>query len=161
MPPGAQAAVRPTLRSFPRFSFVVVILHFLVCSSRAQSQDEEGQAFLKFKSSLVNAEGRLSTWNPATPPCSGERGNWVGVLCYNGHVWGLQLENMNLKGLIDVDALSRCASCARSASWATPSRGPCPTGRRSAPSRPSTLPTTNSPARWRRMPLSIIFISAT
>lgn len=114
MPQGAQAAVRPTsqLLIFPRFSFVVVIiiilhLHLLLVGG-AQGKDDssEAQALLRFKSSLVNAEVPLSTWNLATPPCSGERGNWVGVLCYNGHVWGLQLENMNLKGLIDVDALS-------------------------------------------------------
>lgn len=116
MPQGAQAAVRPTSKSqlikiFPRFSssFVVVVLHLhllLLLVGGAHGQDDEAHALLRFKSSLVNAEVPLSSWNPATPPCSGERGNWVGVLCYNNHVWGLQLENMNLKGLIDVDALS-------------------------------------------------------
>ncbi|KAL1569895.1 non-specific serine/threonine protein kinase [Salvia divinorum] len=63
----------------------------------------EGKALLKFKSSLINSEGPLRNWNPGTPPCSGK---WVGVLCYNNYVWGLQLEKMNLKGYIDVDALS-------------------------------------------------------
>ncbi|KAH6788293.1 hypothetical protein C2S51_000037 [Perilla frutescens var. frutescens] len=65
----------------------------------------EAQSLMKFKSSLVNADPALSNWNPATPPCTGERSNWAGVLCYNGYVWGLQLERMNLGGQIDVDAL--------------------------------------------------------
>ncbi|KAL1551884.1 non-specific serine/threonine protein kinase [Salvia divinorum] len=117
MPTGAQAAVRPHHHSinfhstFPRkqIYFVVILVHFLVYSCSAQfpgDSDVEAKALLKFKSSLTNAEAPLSNWDPATPPCSGERGNWLGVLCYNGYVWGLQLERMNLKGNIDVDALS-------------------------------------------------------
>lgn len=117
MPTGAQAAVRPHHHSnnfhstFPRkqIYFVVFLVHFLVYSCSAQfpgDSDVEAKALLKFKSSLTNAEAPLSNWDPATPPCSGERGNWLGVLCYNGYVWGLQLERMNLKGNIDVDALS-------------------------------------------------------
>lgn len=110
---GAQAAVRPkspphySTIIFPRFCFVVIV-HFLVCSSSCWAQDEsakEAEALMKFKSALVNAEAALSNWNPTTPPCTGERGNWAGVLCYNGYVWGLQLERMNLGGQIDVDAL--------------------------------------------------------
>ncbi|KAH6793380.1 hypothetical protein C2S52_003857 [Perilla frutescens var. hirtella] len=110
---GAQAAVRPKSPHhhysiiFPRFSFVVIV-HFLALCSSCLAQDQsatEAQALMKFKSSLVNADPTLSNWNPATPPCTGERSNWAGVLCYNGYVWGLQLERMNLGGQIDVDAL--------------------------------------------------------
>lgn len=110
MPTGAQAAVRPKSHSiliFPRFSFLlvaVVLVHFSSCCCRAQPQDE-AVALITFKSSLVDPEAALSNWNPATSPCSGERSNWVGVLCYNGYVWGLQLERMNLRGRIDVDSL--------------------------------------------------------
>ncbi|KAG6400008.1 hypothetical protein SASPL_141496 [Salvia splendens] len=67
------------------------------------SAEVEEQALLKFKSSLMNSEGALWNWNPGSPACSGK---WVGVLCYNNYVWGLQLERMNLKGYIDLDALA-------------------------------------------------------
>ncbi|EPS62685.1 receptor kinase, partial [Genlisea aurea] len=63
------------------------------------------QALLKFKSSLANVGSALSDWSAAAPPCSGYRSNWNGVLCFEGYVWGLQLENMSLQGQIDVGSL--------------------------------------------------------
>ncbi|KAH6823410.1 hypothetical protein C2S53_000148 [Perilla frutescens var. hirtella] len=61
---------------------------------------------MKFKTALTNADPALANWNPsAAPPCTGNKGNWAGVLCFNGYVWGLQLDNIGLQGQIDVDAL--------------------------------------------------------
>ncbi|XP_054785734.1 pollen receptor-like kinase 1 [Prosopis cineraria] len=68
----------------------------------------EQELLLKFKDSLQyeSSNTTFSTWNASvSPPCSGDRPNWVGVSCAEGKISGLKLENMGLKGLIDVDAL--------------------------------------------------------
>lgn len=61
------------------------------------------KALLNFKTSLSHAKA-FETWNiqASANPCSG---TWKGLLCHNGVVWGLQLENMDLTGQIDVEAL--------------------------------------------------------
>lgn len=85
---------------FSSSSFVNVVL---------VGAQEEGasESLLKFKSSLANADPTLADWDSSkSTPCSGNQGNWVGVLCFNGYVWGLQLENMGLKGQIDVNSLT-------------------------------------------------------
>ncbi|KAI3455751.1 hypothetical protein Pfo_012414 [Paulownia fortunei] len=110
MPTGAQAAaahpVRPKKYSFSNSSSFLLIIFVLVVSFwLSDAQENESEALLNFKSSLSNADPALAHWNPSTTPCSGNSGNWVGVLCFNGYVWGLQLENMNLKGQIDVNSL--------------------------------------------------------
>ena len=64
-------------------------------------------ALLRFKNSLSNGDAPLASWNPqAAPPCDGNRANWVGVLCSNGNVRGLQLESMGLEGAVDVSSLA-------------------------------------------------------
>jgi len=62
------------------------------------------ELLLKFKDSLEN-NNALSVWNESLPPCSGEESNWPYIQCYKGHVWGLTLENMGLKGVLDMQAL--------------------------------------------------------
>ncbi|GFP79420.1 probable LRR receptor-like serine/threonine-protein kinase rlk [Phtheirospermum japonicum] len=79
-----------------------ISLH-LIAISYAES---EADILLEFKESLENA-GPLSGWTNAKPPCSGDHENWVGVLCEKDKVWGLQLQNMGLEGMIDVDALAK------------------------------------------------------
>lgn len=89
----------------------ILIVYFLLFSSSSSSficaqQINESDSLLKFKASLQNADAPLANWNSTlATPCSGNTGNWAGVLCFNGYVWGLQLENMALKGKIDADAL--------------------------------------------------------
>ncbi|KAL1550282.1 non-specific serine/threonine protein kinase [Salvia divinorum] len=78
----------------------------VVAPSPVSGQENAAGALLKFKTALVNADPALGDWNPSTEPCTGNTGNWAGVLCYNGYVWGLQLDSMHLQGQIDVDALS-------------------------------------------------------
>ncbi|KAG8388473.1 hypothetical protein BUALT_Bualt02G0129400 [Buddleja alternifolia] len=96
MPRGAQAAAHPVR------PIIIIIILLMYSSSCVLGQEENAaEALLKFKSSLANADPALSNWNPSTTPC----GNWIGVMCFNGYVWGLQLENMNLKGQIDVNSL--------------------------------------------------------
>ncbi|KAG6422322.1 hypothetical protein SASPL_118890 [Salvia splendens] len=79
---------------------VLMVALMVARPSRVLAQETAAEALLKFKTGLVNADPALGSWNPSTPPC-----NWAGVDCYNGYVWGLQLDNMGLQGQIDVDAL--------------------------------------------------------
>lgn len=63
----------------------------------------EAEALLRLKNSFSNAQS-LDTWIAGSVPCT-EDDNWEGVVCYNGLVTGLRLEQMGLFGEIDVDAL--------------------------------------------------------
>ncbi|KAF1873953.1 hypothetical protein Lal_00013918 [Lupinus albus] len=83
------------------------ILCFIVVGSYGALDSE---LLLKFRDKLQN-NNALSSWNALTTPCvsdhHGAKGNnnWAGVICNGGKVWGLKLENMGLKGVIDVDSL--------------------------------------------------------
>ncbi|KAA8535866.1 hypothetical protein F0562_030814 [Nyssa sinensis] len=86
--------------------FLAVILQQIVTSSSLS----DSEILLNFTMSLSN-NAALSTWNASTPPCSsGGAANWAGVLCEKGIVWGLQLENMGLKGAIDIHSLKKLHS---------------------------------------------------
>ncbi|XP_020548153.1 pollen receptor-like kinase 4 [Sesamum indicum] len=94
--------------STTRFLIVnIIVVAFSLCFCGAQLNNE-AEALIKFKSSLINADPALADWKPSTPPCSKiGGGHWIGVLCTNnGNVYGLQLEKMGLKGRIDVDSLA-------------------------------------------------------
>lgn len=87
----------------PNFVFFFIIL--LSCSFMSSSfAGSDSDALLSFKDSLSNTRA-LSSWTPSAEPCSGNRANWIGVLCFNGTVRGLQLENMGLKGMVDLNYL--------------------------------------------------------
>ncbi|XP_017439314.2 pollen receptor-like kinase 2 [Vigna angularis] len=64
------------------------------------------ELLLGFKDSIENKHA-LSSWNESVPPCSPKQPNWPYVQCYKGHVWGLTLENMRLKGVVDVQTLEK------------------------------------------------------
>ena len=84
------------------FITTLLIFHHLINIASCISDLE---SLLKLKISLQNTDTALSSWNTSVPPCTGDNANWSGVLCYKGHVWGFKLENMNLKGIIDVDSI--------------------------------------------------------
>ncbi|KAK4755820.1 hypothetical protein SAY87_009577 [Trapa incisa] len=91
-------------RCLPLF-FAIAFL--MMASSAASGNSPDLDALLKFKSSLKDPSGALSSWSESQPPCNNDdRSNWAGVICYGGSIWGLQLENMGLGGLIDVDSLA-------------------------------------------------------
>ncbi|KAL6996078.1 actin-regulating kinase prk1 [Sarracenia purpurea var. burkii] len=99
----------PTIFSTPRqtHAFLLFLLNLVILLSCILGLDggpSDSAALLKFKASLSNTDA-LGSWNNPTPPCSGDYANWIGVLCYAGNVWGLQLENMDLTGDIDLDSL--------------------------------------------------------
>ncbi|CAN4097408.1 unnamed protein product [Withania somnifera] len=72
----------------------------------AKSGNSEGEILLRFSKSLKK-NGAIGNWNPNVPPCNknNDKSNWDNVICENGFVFGLQLENKGLSGTIDVDAL--------------------------------------------------------
>ncbi|WJX54134.1 actin-regulating kinase prk1, variant 2 [Trifolium repens] len=80
----------------------IFILLLCLVSSYAESDTE---LLLKVKDNLEKNDNVLTSWNTTTTPCDGDHSNWYGVRCYQGKVWGLKLENMGLKGIIDVDSL--------------------------------------------------------
>ncbi|KAG5030082.1 hypothetical protein GLYMA_05G220900v4 [Glycine max] len=82
--------------------FIYLSSHFTVVPSFGASDSE---LLLQVKENLQTHNDELSSWNASIPPCSGARSNWRGVLCHEGKVWGVKLENMGLKGVIDVDSL--------------------------------------------------------
>ncbi|KAK4413685.1 Pollen receptor-like kinase [Sesamum alatum] len=111
MPTGAQAAAFPVRPRLPpttcnSISFAIIMLSVqLLFSSSLGAEESQSEALMKFKTALVNADPGLANWTPTKPPCSGNVSEWSGILCFSGYVWGLQLENMNLKGQIDVNSL--------------------------------------------------------
>ncbi|KAL5543411.1 hypothetical protein UlMin_007195 [Ulmus minor] len=87
-----------------RFWIFLHVIFILVSSSSLAPLDYE--ILLQFKDSLEDAEALIPTWNTSTPPCSADKANWRGVLCdKDGEISGLKIENMGLKGFIDVDSL--------------------------------------------------------
>ncbi|PHT81815.1 hypothetical protein T459_14830 [Capsicum annuum] len=72
----------------------------------AKSGNSEAEILLRFSKSLQQ-NGAFANWNPNVQPCNKttDKSNWANVICENGFVFGLQLENKGLSGTIDVDAL--------------------------------------------------------
>ncbi|XP_020215922.1 pollen receptor-like kinase 1 [Cajanus cajan] len=81
--------------------FFILLTNSNILPSSAASDSE---LLLKVKENLENNAG-LSSWNTSNPPCTNGHANWRGILCYQGKVWGVKLENMGLKGVIDVESL--------------------------------------------------------
>ncbi|KAK8473957.1 hypothetical protein V6N11_047289 [Hibiscus sabdariffa] len=67
-------------------------------------RDRDGEILLEFRESLAN-HSSLSNWDASTSPCNGDKANWVGLICVEGEIWGLQLENMGLQGNVNVEIL--------------------------------------------------------
>jgi Leucine-rich repeat (LRR) protein len=86
-------------------SLVLLVLAFVLSIVVTSFGSPDSDALLKFKDQLAN-NGAINSWNPSVKPCEWERSNWVGVLCLNGSIRGLQLEHMALSGDIDLDALA-------------------------------------------------------
>ncbi|KAK1323750.1 putative LRR receptor-like serine/threonine-protein kinase RLK [Acorus calamus] len=79
------------------------LLTILLHLSSALSTVSESGPLMKFRSSLSNPD-LLPDWRSNTDPCNPKWGN---VICKDdGHVYGLQIENMSMSGTVDVDALT-------------------------------------------------------
>ncbi|KAK7358470.1 hypothetical protein VNO77_00398 [Canavalia gladiata] len=89
------------LSGWPCWITFIFLLHVIASSAASDSA-----LLLQVKENLQNNDA-LSSWNTSTSPCSDGHANWRGILCYQGKVWGVKLENMGLKGVIDVDSLKQ------------------------------------------------------
>ncbi|GAB4850022.1 hypothetical protein Ancab_029320 [Ancistrocladus abbreviatus] len=87
-----------------RFELLLFLSLFLLLFSNISSIADT-ETLLQFKNSLQNADA-LNSWLPNSTPCGGED-QWVGLICYEGIVIGLRLEDMGLSGKIDVSALAK------------------------------------------------------
>ncbi|KAL5079893.1 hypothetical protein RYX36_008314 [Vicia faba] len=85
--------------------FITSLTIFFSILIEISSSISDIDSLLKLKTSFQNTDTALSSWNTSVPPCDGDNANWSGVLCYKGHIWGFKLENMNLKGTIDVNVI--------------------------------------------------------
>lgn len=90
-------APAPTISAAFLFLFLSSCIMVVLSASDAET-------LLQFKRSLTSAAA-LHNWDPSIPPCDNHKANWAGVLCLNGYVRGLRLENMGLKGEVDVNPL--------------------------------------------------------
>ncbi|XVE90994.1 hypothetical protein DITRI_Ditri20bG0120200 [Diplodiscus trichospermus] len=88
--------------------YCFLLLFILTCFLGSSQGETDAEILLRFKNSLSNYEAALANWNDSGPsPCSGDTPNWTGLRCSNGTVFGLKLESMGLKGIIDIDTLTR------------------------------------------------------
>ncbi|KAK9699559.1 hypothetical protein RND81_08G181300 [Saponaria officinalis] len=93
----------------PRFLFILSLVVFLqtIACYGAPSSANDANALLKFKESIIDDKGVLTSWSVTTPPCFGNKNNWIGIICSRGgNIWGLRLENMGLKGSLNVNFLT-------------------------------------------------------
>ncbi|XP_044497580.1 pollen receptor-like kinase 3 [Mangifera indica] len=82
--------------------FVFLILMFTTFGFAFS--DPESEALLRLKNSFRNAD-RLESWHHDKPPCNESEEQWKGVVCFEGSVTGIQINNLGLGGLINIDAL--------------------------------------------------------
>ncbi|KAG9140856.1 hypothetical protein Leryth_010395 [Lithospermum erythrorhizon] len=87
----------------PSIFLVLLVLNVVVTSLGDKASDV--QNLISFRDSLEN-KGALSGWDASKPLCAGDKSSWGDtILCDNGIFWGIKLENLGLKGTINVDAL--------------------------------------------------------
>lgn len=94
--------------TFSLFFILLVLILLQVITTKSAS--DESQILIKFRDSFQNSSALVGWDAKKKPPCTDDKSNWPGVLCDNGFVWGLKLENMGLTGEIDMDSLSELKS---------------------------------------------------
>ncbi|XP_057510748.1 pollen receptor-like kinase 4 [Actinidia eriantha] len=88
-------------------NWLILLVHVaLACFVVASGDSVEAETLLKFKESLSN-DIALSNWDESISLCTGNESNWNGLMCLNGAVFGLQLEGMGLRGMINIEALTK------------------------------------------------------
>ncbi|KAL8208644.1 hypothetical protein R6Q57_008056 [Mikania cordata] len=85
------------------------LILLLVSSIIRLVNGSDSKTLIEFKDSLINGQ-KLTTWIATTSPCNNTRANWEGLLCTNGTVWGIKLEQKALEGNIDTKILSKMSS---------------------------------------------------
>ncbi|KAK8598027.1 hypothetical protein V6N13_095419 [Hibiscus sabdariffa] len=99
----AATTTTATAMAFRRQLQPFILLLFSMLSISYAVSDSE--ILLKFKSSLTNHTALKSWKNNSNPICHGKRTKWIGVVCQEGSIFGLKLDNMGLSGTIDANAL--------------------------------------------------------
>ncbi|CAA0821369.1 myosin heavy chain-related [Striga hermonthica] len=88
----------------------IAILSLLsICAGPSYSDDTAyAKSLLKFKQSLTDTSFALDSWREPVENslCTRNKPNWAGLLCSNGSLIGLRLENMGLRGEIDLGPLT-------------------------------------------------------
>ncbi|XP_072994874.1 pollen receptor-like kinase 4 [Typha latifolia] len=88
---------------------LLTLLLSILSSLRLSPGAGESDVLLVFKATLSSGGGdvALHDWTPMLSPCKGNATLWTGVICSgNGTVVGLQLDNMNLSGNLNVKSLA-------------------------------------------------------
>ncbi|XP_031260799.1 pollen receptor-like kinase 1 [Pistacia vera] len=85
--------------------FLLLFLHLMTYFLVACFSLSDSEILVNFKSSLSDSSS-LYDWDDETSPCDGNDANWFGVLCNKGSIWGLKLENMGLKGKVEMSNLA-------------------------------------------------------
>ncbi|XP_016500485.1 pollen receptor-like kinase 2 [Nicotiana tabacum] len=95
----------------PRHRLLLLAVLLAAAVVSASSGSSEAEILLRFSKSLSKNDA-FSNWNPNVPPCDQktDNNNWENVICENGFVFGLRLEDKGLSGTIDVDALKELAN---------------------------------------------------
>ncbi|KAK8641682.1 hypothetical protein V6N13_011063 [Hibiscus sabdariffa] len=89
------------------FLALIIFLSSALMAVPSVGDQKEIDGLLTFRHSFMNPSSTLYDWNASTPPCTAQTANWIGVLCdENGKVTGLKLENMDLKGVLNVESLA-------------------------------------------------------
>ncbi|GMY17685.1 probable LRR receptor-like serine/threonine-protein kinase At4g31250 [Fagus crenata] len=85
---------------------LLVTLVYVAAPSYARDNVTDANTLIQFRSSLSNESVlALHNWNVSISLCNGNHSMWTGVICRNGSLNGLRLENMSLSGMIDIDSL--------------------------------------------------------
>ncbi|KAJ0985203.1 hypothetical protein J5N97_003559 [Dioscorea zingiberensis] len=82
------------------FLALVLLLHVHV------SNAADWDTLLTFKATIQDTNGALRNWIQGSSPCIGNKANWTGIICGDGVVLGLQLENMSLSGNLSLNELT-------------------------------------------------------
>ncbi|XP_050365296.1 pollen receptor-like kinase 4 [Argentina anserina] len=87
--------------------WLIMLCVLVFASSSRSATNHEGEILLRFKNSLSDTSALDTTWINTTNPCNVTL-HWEGVQCdtTGKKVFGLQLQNMGLTGLIDIDTLT-------------------------------------------------------
>ena len=85
---------------------LLVTLVYVAAPSYARDNVTDANTLIQFRSSLSNESVlALHNWNVSISLCNGNHSMWTGVICRNGSLNGLRLENISLSGMIDIDSL--------------------------------------------------------
>ncbi|PKA47416.1 putative LRR receptor-like serine/threonine-protein kinase RLK [Apostasia shenzhenica] len=118
----SQAALRHHLIS----SALLLLFAAASLTATARGNPEEAAVLLRFRSALSGSGAALPSWVGGAAPCNVNKTTWDGVICFNDHVWGIQLEGRNLTGRLDLSILAALRSLRTVSFMGNDLEGPLP-----------------------------------